>query len=193
MERWELKIARGFDPETQQKIGLFAAQLDDQLKRLRAAVGNLTVKQLEWQLRPGMNTVGMLLAHNALVEVWWITVATKGVEWDTEGKKILIRTIGIEDDGLPIAHDGRHPSHLKGLTAEKYLAMLAKGRRAVKNEMKKWKDKDLHNLYKLGKGEVSYTATLYHVLEHFCAHFGQILLLMHMMRDAGMLKKPGKK
>ncbi|MBU0983808.1 MAG: hypothetical protein KKA42_08060, partial [candidate division Zixibacteria bacterium] len=62
-------------------------------------------------------------------------------------------------------------------------------------EMKKWKDKDLDELYQLGKKtQASKTATVYHVLEHFCGHAGQILMLKHMMRDAGVLKvkKTGK-
>jgi len=28
---------------------------------------------------------------------------------------------------------------------------------------------------------------LYHVLEHFAGHFGQVLLVKHQMRDAGVL------
>ncbi|MFH1892206.1 MAG: DinB family protein [Candidatus Zixiibacteriota bacterium] len=192
MKKWEMRIARGYDPRTQNKIGLFAAQLDDQLKRLRKEVGSLTIKQLEWQLKPGMNTVGMLLAHISFAEVWWMKIAANELPWEPEGKKIMARYCSIEDDGLPLSPDGHHPSFLKGFTAEKYLSILAKGRRAIHSEMKKWRDRDLDDFYKVGKGEVSHAATLYHVLEHFCGHFGQILLLKHLMRDAGILRKQEK-
>lgn len=191
--KWELKIARGFDPKTQYAVGLFAAQLDDQLKRLKKAVEGLTVRQLEWQLRPGMNTIGMLLVHNALAEVWWVAIATKGIASEPEARKLLKRILGVEDDGFPLAPNGRHPSFLRGFTAERYLSMLDKGRRAVKREMKTWKDKDLDKLYSLRKDKASRTVTLYHILEHFCGHFGQILMLKHMMCDAGILKQPRKK
>ncbi len=190
MKKREMTIARGYDPKTQSRVGLFAAMLDDQLKRLKAEVKDLTVEQLEWQQRPGMNTIGMLLAHLSLVEVWWIRVAPAGIPWEPEGKKIIQKTCGIEDDGLPLGPDGVHPSYLKGFTLEQYFAVLAKGRRVVHASMKKWRDKDLDKLYTGGKSQLSYVWTLYHVLEHFSGHYGQILLVKHLMRDAGVLKVP---
>ncbi len=108
MEKREIKIPRGYDPKTQGKVGLFAGQLDRQLNWLKENVKDLTVEQLEWQLRPGMNTIGMLLAHLALVEVWWINVAPTGMQWEPEGKKLIAKVCGFEDDGLPMPADGRH-------------------------------------------------------------------------------------
>jgi hypothetical protein len=189
MKKREMKIARGYDPKTQSKVGLFAAMFDDQLKRLKAEVKDLTVEQLEWQQRPGLNTIGMLVAHLSLVEVWWIKIAPTEVGWD-EGKKIIQKTCGIEDDGMPLGPEGVHPSYLKDFTAEQYFAILARGRRAVHSSMKKWRDKDLDKYYAGGKRQLSYAWTLYHVLEHFAGHYGQILLVKHLMRDAGVLKVP---
>ena len=155
----------------------------------RKHVKDLTVEQLEWQQKPGMNTVGMLLAHLSLVEVWWINIAPAEIPWEPEGKALIQKICGIEDDGLPLPAEGVHPSYLKGFTAEKYLAILAKGRRVIHGEMKKWRDRDLDKFYTLGKkkDQFSRTWTLYHVLEHFAGHFGQILLVKHLMRDAGVL------
>lgn len=184
-----MKIARGYNSKTQNKIGLFAAQLDNQLLRLKMEVKDLTVEQLEWQLKPGMNTIGMLLAHLSLVEVWWIKIAPAEIAWEPDGKLLVQKICGIEDDGLPLGPEGIHPSYLKGFTAEKYFAILAGGRRSIHTVMKKWRDKDLDKFYKAGKNQISRTWTLYHVLEHFCGHFGQILLLKHLMRDAGILAK----
>lgn len=187
MKKRQLKIPRGYDLKTQKLVGLFAAQLDDQLSRLKKEVKDLTVEQLEWQERPGMNTAGMLLAHLALVEVWWIKLAPAGIPWLPEGKDLIQKICGIEDDGLPLPPEGTHSSYLKGFTAEKYLAIIAKGRRVIFTTMKKWRDRDLDKFYGHGKIEISHTWTLYHVLEHFAGHYGQILLLKHLMRDAGVL------
>ncbi len=189
MKKREMKIARGYNPKTQARVGLFAAQLDNQLAKLKKAVANLTTEQLQWQLKPGMNTVGMLLAHLSVVEVWWIKIAPPEIPWEPKGKALLQKICGIEDDGLPLAADGIHPPYLKDFTIEKYLDILARGRRSIQAEMKKWHDKDLDKFYKLGKDQITRTWTLYHVLEHFAAHFGQILLLKHLMRDAGVLEK----
>lgn len=187
MTKREMKVPRGYDVKTQTKVGLFAAQLDDQLKRLKNNVKGLTVEQLEWQRRRGMNTVGMLLAHLALVEVWWINIAPAGIPWKPEGRKMIQKVCGFEDDGLPLASDGRHAEYLKGYTIENYLAVLAKTRRSIHREMKTWRDRDLDKLYRQGNRQFSRMWTLYHVLEHFAGHFGQILMLKHMMRDAGVM------
>ena len=185
----ELKIARGYNPKTQRTVGLFAAQLNARLARLKKEVKDLTVEQLEWQQKPGMNTVGMLLAHLSIVEVWWIRVAPTEIPLKPEGWKLVQKICGIEDDGLPLPPDGAHPAYLKGFTADEYFAVIAKGRRAVNAVMKKWRDKDLDTLYTAEDTRFSRTWTLYHVLEHFCGHMGQILLLKHLMRDAGVLAK----
>lgn len=190
-EKYEIKMPRGYDRKTQTKVGLFAAQLDDQLKWLKKETKGLTVRQLEWQQRPGMNTIGMLLAHLALVEVWWIKLAPTGVAWDPDGKQLMQKICGFEDDGIPLPADGKHPKYLKGYSLEQYLKVIAKVRSATHRELKTWRDRDLDKLYSLGKKKkrsFSRRWTLYHVLEHFAAHFGQINLLKHMMRDAGVIK-----
>ena len=54
-----------------QEVALFVGMLDDQLRLLTEDTRGLTVEQLAWQPAPGMNTIGMLLAHIAIVEVFW--------------------------------------------------------------------------------------------------------------------------
>jgi uncharacterized damage-inducible protein DinB len=190
--KFEIKLPRGYDPKTQTQVGMFAAQLDDQLKRLKNNIEGLTHKQLEWQQKPGMNTVGMLLAHLALVEYWWIELAPKEIPWQPEGKAHIKKACGFEDDGLPLPSNGRHPQYLKGYTLNDYVSVLTKIRRSIHREMKTWRDRDLDKIYKLGKRQFSRRWTLYHVLEHFAGHFGQILLLKHIMRNAGVLKEKKK-
>jgi len=187
-----LKPARGYDPKAQAKIGWIAAQMDDQLKWLKTAVKDLTVRQLEWQLRPGMNTVGMLLAHLAIVDLWWITLASDGAPTEEDWTKLATRICGFPDDGIPLSADSKHPSFIKGYTLEKYLAALNKVRRLVHRKLKKWHDRDLEQTYNFGKRQFSKSWTLYHMHEHSCGHFGQVLLLKHMMRDAGVLKNKKK-
>jgi uncharacterized damage-inducible protein DinB len=188
MKKRELRIARSYDPRTQSRIGLFVAQLDDQLKRLKSELAGLSVEQLEWQMKPGMNTIGMLLAHLALVDVWWLKAAPAEIPWDPDAKLLIQRTCGIEDDGLPLPPDGAHPAYLKGFTIEKYFIILDKGRRAAHSSIRKWRDKDLDKLFRVGKRQVTPAWALYHTLEHFAGHFGQILLIKHLMRDAGVLQ-----
>jgi hypothetical protein len=190
MKKRVLKIPTGYNPKTQAKIGYVAAQLDDQLKLLKKDVEGLTVKQLEWQQKPGMNTIGILLAHIALVEIWWLAVVPKGLSWEPDGKKLVKKTCGFEDDGIPLKADAGHYPELKGFTIEQYLKALANARRVAHRELKELRDTDLDKCYTTYRGDkITFGWTLYHVLEHFCGHYGQILLLKHLMCDVGVLKK----
>lgn len=193
METRALKYPSGYDPKSQSVVCLFAAQFDDQLKLLKDETKGLAVEHLEWQLRPGMNTIGMLLAHLAVVEVFWIVVAAQEITLEPEGDELNLKIIGIrmDDDGLPAKPADLHPATLKGKTIADYFTMLDKARASVHLELGKWKDTELEGTFirKRGTQERKITRmwTLYHVLEHFAGHFGQILLLKHLMRDAGIL------
>jgi uncharacterized damage-inducible protein DinB len=186
-----LPIPGGYDPSTQSTVGTFAASLDDQLRRLRKTLEGLEVSHLEWQERPGRNTIGMLLAHLALVEIYWITMAPAGRGWDDAARATLQTLIGIEDDGLPLPADGAHPDYLAGSTPERYDEMLSRARAHIHAELRTWSDASLDTTYTMDRrGErvlVTRRWTLYHVLEHFAAHFGQIGLVKHLMRDKGLL------
>jgi uncharacterized damage-inducible protein DinB len=193
MKERKLPIPDGYDLSTQPTVTLFAAQLDDQLRLLKEAVTELQTVHLEWQPQPGFNTVGMLLAHLAVVEVFWINVVAAEIPVDPDGDDLILRTIGIrsDDDGLPLAIDARHPASLSGKNLADYMEMLDKARRSIHVTMRTWRDADLESTYLRPDRGLTITRswTLYHVLEHFAAHFGQILLLKHLMRNAGVLEK----
>src|SRR5689334_21035423 len=93
-----LTIPAGYDAATNPRIASFAAQLDDQLTLLKRHTSSLDVAQLEWQPAPGVNTVGMLLAHLAIVDVWWINVAPHGIPQGADADAICQRIIGIRMD-----------------------------------------------------------------------------------------------
>lgn len=179
-----LEIGGGFDPRQQWTCGLFAAQLDDQSQRLKESVEGLSVEQLEWQHRPGMNTIGMLLAHIAVAEVYWMAVAPVGMKWGEESDQIMLDALRIrgDDDGLPLPDDGVHPDPLRGKGLKDYLAMLDGARKITHNTLTAWEDTKLEQTYRLGENDVSYGWTAYHILEHLSGHFGQILLIKHLMK-----------
>ena len=193
MKERKLPTPDGYDLSTQRMVSMFAGQLDDQLRLLKEAVADLRTVHLEWQPQPGFNTVGMLLAHLAVVEVFWINVATASIPLEPDGDNLILKTIGIrmDDDGLPQKPDSHHASTLCGKTLEEYLKMLDLARRSIHATMRTWHDADLESTYFRPDRDMTITRswTVYHVLEHFAAHFGQILLLKHMMRDAGVLEK----
>lgn len=189
MKERKLTLPDGFDPVTQRQVASFVAQLDDQLKLLREAVAGLEVRHLEWQPHPGVNTIGMLLAHLAVVETFWFNVGAAEMPLEPDGDNLILTTIGIrmDDDGLPLAAEGRHPATLAGKKLDDYLQMLDKARRAIHETLKRWTDAELQQTYQRRDILITREWTAYHVLEHFAGHFGQILLVKHLLRDAGLL------
>lgn len=189
----KLIVPEGYDSSRNPRVASFAAQFEELTTRLKRDTADLETRHLEWQLRPGMNTIGMLLAHLAIVEIWWIRLAPHGPtpeESETAMKEIL--GIGGDDDGLPLAAGGRHPGTLAGKSLADYYRMLDAARATVHAELRTWQDSDLPVTYALRDRVISREWTVYHVLEHYAGHYGQILLLKHLMRDEGVLPAPQK-
>ncbi len=166
------------------EAGSFMSQLDDQLRRLREETRGLTPEDLMWQPAPGMNTVGMLLAHLAVVEVWWTKIV---IESDTEGDVQGVIGIGADDDGLPIPEGAPAFPLLNGKDLAFYDDLLERARNYFKQATKDRPDEDMEREFTRDRPDGSQRVLnvrwyYYHVLEHFAGHFGQILLLKHMRR-----------
>ena len=182
-----LPLPSVFDPATQPVVATLAAGLDDQLRRLEIAIGDLSVEALEWQSAPGMNSIGMLAAHLALVETSWIPFEPFGEESSAalDGRFREALGIGANDDGL--TEEGTaFPDTLRGWTAAQYVALLRRARSLVRETLRSWTDADLVRIVPGSGGAVSRRWILYHVLEHFAGHLGQVLLVKHQLRDAGL-------
>ncbi len=169
------------------EMASFIAQLDDQTKLLAEALDGIGVKELEWQPKPGMNTIGMLLAHLAIVEVWWFggpSRLTTDVDFDG------VLGIGGDDDGIPALPTGRHPVALRGKPLAFYLGLLKKSRAFVKREARKITDREMVKPLQQPRPDRGVVRHFdrrwiaYHVVEHFCGHHGQILMLRHWARVA---------
>ncbi len=182
-----LPTVDGYDPDSQRAVAFLAASLDDQLRRLKESVDGLFTADLEWQQAPGRNTIGMLLAHIAVAEAWWMQAGAKGIHERDEVNRIVQGIIGIQahEDGLPLPEDGTHPEVLRNKTLADYLSMIDRARMATHVVLRGWTDADLDERVQIKDRSVSKGWILYHVLEHMVAHYGQILLLRRLLR-AGM-------
>jgi uncharacterized damage-inducible protein DinB len=165
--------------------GLFMAQFDELSRNMWADLPDIKPAELAWQPAPGMNTIGMLLAHMAVVEVFWIQRTGKG--FDAAGlHKVL--GIGVDDDGMPCPAGGAPPAALKGWTIADYLALHGKARAFAKRAAKKLTATDLERTIDVKRRDGSRMRLnvrwiLHHLLEHFAGHYGQVLMLRHQYRD----------
>jgi uncharacterized damage-inducible protein DinB len=177
-------------------VGLFIAGLDDQNRRLFEDIHDITPAELEWQSAPGMNTIGMLLAHIAIVEVWWMHVGPLAAGSVEAASAPLpgILGVGLQDDGMPIEKaNGEPPNILAGRDLAFYEDLFQKARNFTKETTVSFTPEDLDRTGSLKRRDGStgtYTVrwVLYHILEHEAAHYGQIGFIRHLYRDRG--RKP---
>lgn len=166
------------------EIGIFLAQLEDQSRRLFENLDGITAEELSWQPSPGMNTIGMLLAHLAIVEIWWAGLALDLESPVTEP----VIGISVDGDGMPLSDDGTAPTHLHGKDFAFYRDLLTRARAYVRETYARMMDPDLNRTITRVWDEstriISVRWILYHTLEHFSGHYGQILLLRHQYRAA---------
>ncbi len=166
-------------------VGLFLWQLDDQSRRLIKDTREATPEELAWQRAPGMNTIGMLLAHIAAVEVGWMRAAVHRLDRDS----IEVLGLGKREIGIPLPEDGLAPSSLGGRDLPYFDDLLARSREHTRTAIAALTDADLDRRFRTPatwEPGTDFEATigwaLYHVLEHEAAHYGQINLLRHQYR-----------
>jgi uncharacterized damage-inducible protein DinB len=166
------------------EAGLFVAQLDDQSARLVADTRGLTPEALAWQPAPGMNTIGMLLAHIAIVEVFWIQVGPLGL---TSQETESVLGINIDDDGMPLPEGAPAAATLAGRSLAFYDDLLSRSREYTKRTLAQMADADLDRQVtrtrRDGTNELfNVRWVLYHMVEHLAGHYGQVNLLSHQYR-----------
>jgi uncharacterized damage-inducible protein DinB len=165
--------------------GRFLWQLDDQSRRLTEDTRGATADELAWQPAPGVNTIGMLLAHVAAVEVRWTNLGVLERARD-EGWPL---PIAARDIGVPLAAGGAPPAALAGRELPFFDDLLARARTFTKQALAPLGDADLERRFHAAwsaelevEGNLGWT--LYHLLEHEAGHYGQINLLRHLYRES---------
>jgi|SRR5882757_4992686 len=177
-----LVTPQGYDFKANAIVSTTAAQLDLLLAALIERVKDANVEQLEWQPRRGVNTIGMLLAHIAVAEVYWVSIADRRIESDEELDQLIQDIVGIrmEEDGIPISKDDVHPRALAGKTAAGYLAMLRRARAMTHESLRDWEDSSLQETWMTQGRVISRSWVLYHLVEHFAHHLGQLSQLVSL-------------
>ncbi len=177
-----IRIPRGRrSPEVASFFAQLDALSDSMLEDLRGAGAG----ELSWQAKRGQNTIGMLLAHIAIVEVYWLLIAA---ERYTQAELERLLGIGEYDDGMPLSTDGAPPTALRGKSLAWYVALLRRARSYSRRQAARFVPADLDRLIQRTRPNGQRVRQnirwiLYHVLEHQAGHYGQVLLLRHQYAD----------
>ncbi len=108
------------------EVALAVAQLEELTRRLVADTEDLAPEALEWQVAPGANTIGMLLAHVAHWEVWWVRAILEGRAGAIDVRDVL--GVGREEIGIPLPPGGRPPAAFEGRDVAYFHDLLTRAR-----------------------------------------------------------------
>jgi len=163
------------------EASLFFLQLEDLSKGLWDGLQDIGPEELAWQLTPGTNTIGMLLAHIAITEVFWISVLTERAFLCEQ-----VLGIGSDDDGMPMPHDAKPPELLAGRTLSYFGDLLLKARENTRKWLMSLTANDLDRDIEVRGRTQTQTMNgrwmLFHIVEHQAGHYGQINMLRHLYR-----------
>jgi uncharacterized damage-inducible protein DinB len=175
-----LGAAKGYRSEYVARI---AWQMDEQRKLVLDAVKGMTPADLEWQPAPGMNTIGMILAHIAVAENHMVAIGIEG-----HAASDTAREIGLtaEEEGMPLAPGAPPSPALVGKDLVFYEDVLNRARAYTHTVFKKLQDSDLERIIVRlrpdgTRREFDVGWMLYHLLEHEAGHRGQIQVLKHLL------------
>ena len=166
-------------------VSRYVWQLDAQRTSLLANVEGLPSAELHWQPHPGMNTIGMLLAHIAYAECHLAQIGLEGrATSDTKS------VIGIteEDEGLPLAPGAPPSPALRGRTLADFLDLLSRARAYTTRIASALSDEDLERRIERPARPDGTRRTFnvgwvfYHLIEHEAGHRAQINLVRHLHR-----------
>jgi uncharacterized damage-inducible protein DinB len=175
------------------EVARFLWQMDEQRRALLADMRGLAPDELAWQPAPGMNTIGMLLAHIAYAEAHLTQVGLAG---EATGHAQDVIGITEADEGMPLPRDGRPPAALRGRALEFFDDLLARARARAKQVAAGLADADLDRVVTRARPDGTRRVfnvgwVLYHILEHEAGHHGQINLLRHLWKERGHVGNAG--
>ncbi len=167
------------------QVARFLWQMEEQSRRLLDDVRGATPEELAWQPAPGMNSIGMLLAHIAYAEAHLAQVGLKG---EVTGHAHDVVGITEADEGMPLPPGGKPPAALAGKSLVFFEDLLFRARHHTRKVASALTEADLERLVTRDRPDGTKRIfnvgwVLYHMLEHEAGHHGQVNLLRHLYRE----------
>jgi uncharacterized damage-inducible protein DinB len=139
---------------------------DEYWPRLRATVEPLTDEQVWWRPNAASNSVGNLLLHlNGNVRQWLVAAFTG------------------QDDGRDRPAEF---AEREVVPAARLLDQLGRTLQDTDEVLSRIGEAELLATYRIQGYTVSGLAAVYHVVEHFGMHYGQILYIAKQLRGTGL-------
>jgi uncharacterized damage-inducible protein DinB len=167
-----------FDHHQDHAIDYFLGMLAKTRSTTLRKIENFSVEELDWQCRPGWNTIGALLLHIIALEHYF------RIEF-VEGRKL---TTEEEEKWLPALDLGHHvPKLIRKLPVGFYQTSFEESRRLF---LASFKNIDFESFTRRVEGYdpqegCNLAWVLYHMIEDEIRHCGQIALLHKLFHGRG--------
>ena len=151
------------------------------LEELKQKLEGLTEAEVQWQAALDTNTIAWLVWHMAKVEDNWINVRIAGGEgvWDS-GKWAERTGISVESNGYGQVMD--EVRSMPNVPISELIAYYDAVREASFEAIDGKTDADMSNEIDLGRGPITWSWILGHVMVEESQHLGQVALIRGMIR-----------
>ncbi|MBV9339523.1 MAG: DUF1572 family protein [Acidobacteria bacterium] len=137
--------------------------LEQYWPRMRACVESLTDEQVWWRPNQASNSIGNLILHlNGNVRQWLVTSFNGSAD--------------TRDRPQEFKQQGQ-------ITVKALLEELGATVQQAAEVLSRLEEADLAAVFKIQGYSVTGLEAIYHVVEHFGTHYGQVLYITKMLRD----------
>lgn len=165
--------------------GRFLGQRDDRTRRLTEDTRGAAPEELARQPAPGIDTIGMPMAHGAVVEASRVHGALHGRLWD----RSVDFPVACPEVGVPLAPDRTPPAGLDGKDLTRFDGLLARARERTRRSIADLTDAGRDRRFRVqtpwhavGRFEGTPGGVLDHVPGHPAGHDDPINLPRHPYR-----------
>lgn len=170
-----MKIDAAPLPGYPEPYGLLCAILQDGTAEWRGEMDpDLPDEAVAWQPRPGLHSIGALILHIAVAEIYWFERFALNREWDAEERRLLMA------DEIDV-DDWRWPAPPVQPLAW-YFQLHDRIRARTLESVKSWPPADAARVRE-GR-ETTMRWVLGHVIQHEAYHGGQAVLLGRLWHES---------
>ncbi len=164
-------------PGYPEPTGLLCAILLDATTEWRGELdGDLGPEATTWRARPGGPSMGAILLHMIIVEVFWLEQFVMDLETTAEDKQLLMWN--------EIDVDAPHWPDAPAQPLSWYFALHDRYRARILEVIKQWPKLDSLKDRPGEDGKYSLRWVLGHVIQHEAYHGGQIVMLNDLWKNA---------
>jgi uncharacterized damage-inducible protein DinB len=163
-ERLALEFPEAGSPE----VGRWLAALQDCRRRTAEVLSAVSNADLERPAVVGMNSIGSLLYHVALIEADWLFAEI------LEGREPVPEQLFPFD----VREEGGRLTPVTGMSLTDHLDRLATVRSIVLDELRAMDSGEFHRIRSLPQYDVAPDWVLHHLMQHEAEHRAQIAELM---------------